>query len=467
MSLRFTLALALALLAPPPLLPSAHAEGPAPACTVTVSPGASVAEAIVAAAHGQVICVAPGTYKGKIDFHGKRIRVIGLGGPERTVLDGAGAGPVVEFSHREGRASTLEGFTITGGRFNRGAGVRLMGASPTLRRLVVRGNHATDGAGGGVAMEEGSGPLMEACTVTGNRASEGGGVALESASVLTMIGGVISKNQATQVGGGIATRPGSGLWLSNVILDGNRAGQHAGGIYLKGSPARLKNTILRGNHADQWGGAMFVYLGSSALMQNVIVVDNTAKNMGGGVYVEFAHAVLENVTLAGNVSIHQGGGLRLWNSMVVLRNLAVIKNGGGGGGGIRSSAKQPGSVTARYVYSAGNDPELPPSFKLGPGPRGGAEDKHLLDTTAKRSRSWDLHLAPGSPMVDGGDPALKDPDGSRSDIGAFGGPGAAWWDLDSDGARGWWRPGKYSRKKDQGKDCADEDPARNAKKGCR
>ena len=48
MSLRFTLALALALLAPPPLLPSALAEGPAPACTVTVSPGASVAEAIVA-----------------------------------------------------------------------------------------------------------------------------------------------------------------------------------------------------------------------------------------------------------------------------------------------------------------------------------------------------------------------------------------------------------------------------------
>ena len=34
----------------------------------------------------------------------------------------------------------------------------------------------------------------------------------------------------------------------------------------------------------------------------------------------------------------------------------------------------------------------------------------------------DLTLAAGSPAIDAGDPSISDPDGSRSDIGAFGGP---------------------------------------------
>ena len=39
-------------------------------------------------------------------------------------------------------------------------------------------------------------------------------------------------------------------------------------------------------------------------------------------------------------------------------------------------------------------------------------------------RGTDLHLVPGSPLVDAGDPGLLDPDGSRSDIGVHGGPAA-------------------------------------------
>jgi hypothetical protein len=38
----------------------------------------------------------------------------------------------------------------------------------------------------------------------------------------------------------------------------------------------------------------------------------------------------------------------------------------------------------------------------------------------------DLHLDPGSPCIDAGDPGLTDPDGSRSDIGAFGGEYGDW-----------------------------------------
>ena len=42
-------------------------------------------------------------------------------------------------------------------------------------------------------------------------------------------------------------------------------------------------------------------------------------------------------------------------------------------------------------------------------------------------------MSSGSPLVDVGDPALTDADGSASDIGAFGGPDGANWDMDGDG----------------------------------
>ena len=39
---------------------------------------------------------------------------------------------------------------------------------------------------------------------------------------------------------------------------------------------------------------------------------------------------------------------------------------------------------------------------------------------------WDLHLQPGSPLLDAGDTMVLDADLSISDIGAYGGPGSNW-----------------------------------------
>lgn len=47
-----------------------------------------------------------------------------------------------------------------------------------------------------------------------------------------------------------------------------------------------------------------------------------------------------------------------------------------------------------------------------------------LDPRFVNPSAGDFHLKPGSPAIDAGDPQIKDPDGSRSDLGAYGGPGA-------------------------------------------
>ena len=68
-------------------------------------------------------------------------------------------------------------------------------------------------------------------------------------------------------------------------------------------------------------------------------------------------------------------------------------------------------------------------------------DPHYL--VAPLAVDWDLHLSTTSPLIDAGDPTILDPDGSPSDIGVYGGPGAGLFDLDGDGYPEWWQPGPY------------------------
>ncbi|HEX2658868.1 MAG TPA: hypothetical protein VHU40_11375, partial [Polyangia bacterium] len=45
-----------------------------------------------------------------------------------------------------------------------------------------------------------------------------------------------------------------------------------------------------------------------------------------------------------------------------------------------------------------------------------------VDPMFVNAAAGDFHLLPGSPAVDAGDPAVLDPDGSRADLGVYGGP---------------------------------------------
>jgi len=87
-------------------------------------------------------------------------------------------------------------------------------------------------------------------------------------------------------------------------------------------------------------------------------------------------------------------------------------------------------------------------------------DPALLDLTDPDPRNWDLHLALSSPLIDAGGLGPLDPDGSPSDMGAYGGTGASGWDLDLDGFPEWWQPGAYDvvTYPALGWDCDDLDP---------
>ena len=79
---------------------------------------------------GDEIIVAQGTYFETIDFLGKAITLRSADGPQLTIIDGSGAGSVVQCVTGEGFDTVLDGFTITGGNANEGGGMLNINTSP-------------------------------------------------------------------------------------------------------------------------------------------------------------------------------------------------------------------------------------------------------------------------------------------------------------------------------------------------
>ena len=55
----------------------------------------TIQQAVDAAADGDTVCVAPGTWTGQVSLEGRALTLVGGGGSAATILDGDGIGPVL------------------------------------------------------------------------------------------------------------------------------------------------------------------------------------------------------------------------------------------------------------------------------------------------------------------------------------------------------------------------------------
>ena len=386
---------------------------------------ATVQAAIEDAADGDVIEVSAGTYAENLDFAGKALHIVGVDGMAATILDGGQNGPVVRFASGEGAGSVLEGVTLTNGSGERitdedgqqvpcGGGVFMQGASPTLVQVTISGNQAYDG--GGMFLTGGSAPTLTDVTIADNVAvDDGGGVyAWQSAPVLTSVR--IVRNEAQgEDGGGMVAKQNSAPVFTNVVFAGNVAPDDGGGLRVKDSDSVLSHVVFVGNVAGD-GGAIAVK-SCTATLVGVIMADNVASSQGGAVYEKSGGSALLSYSNA-------------WGNS---------PNNYDGAGGMVDPTGTDGNVS------------MDPGF---------------LDTSDPDPAHWDLHLAVSSALIDAGDPAELDPDGSVSDMGAYGGPAAASWDLDRDGHDAWWLPGAYDAATSPGMDCDDLDGSVFPGAGC-
>src|SRR5258708_3103823 len=263
----------------------------------------TVQAGINAASNGDVVLVAPGTYRENINFLGKNITVKSSNGRKVTILDGSQNGSVVTFSSKETRKAVLKGFTITNGYagpggFGSGGGILITGGetSPSIIANTITANSSCD-PGGGIYL------IASAALIKGNTISknfqkgcfggEGAGIMVENGEAgLEIIGNKIISNTWDGDGGGMYINAfGSTLIQNNVVANNTATGvfpaAHGGGIYINaGANVSLVRNLVYGNTADQGGG---VYLAVQGGTTESLVSNNFANNIssqaGSAIYI--------------------------------------------------------------------------------------------------------------------------------------------------------------------------------------
>lgn len=267
---------------------------------------------------------------------------------------------------------TISGLTITGGE---NSGIQVTVASPnatsqvSLSDLVLTGNSATLGLGGGLYIEaSGIGTTVSVDQVKAdtNIAISGGGIAIQAddEATVTVSNSLISNNEVTNDGGGIHVKNGTLLFAdpsANVTIRDSRItnnlakpethledtigpiGPRGGGIYLetriKGdgvTRSSLANNEVSNNTAWGMGGGAYIdswaLNGVTALDFTDIVNTTFSSNhaqAGGGVFVDdgsFA-SVPDNVSIRHSTITANTAGNN-WRSLTDLES--AFATGGGG-----------------------------------------------------------------------------------------------------------------------------------------
>ena len=218
------------------------AASPVHAGTITVCLDGSCdftspAAAVAAAATGDIIEIAAGTYpmSAPILVYAKDFVIRGAvdaNGRPATVLDGQNSTYHLNVLHATA-ATTFENLVLTNGAGSQGSAAYMLScAGTTFRNCSIRGNR------GGALVFNGSSVRMFGCEILNNAGasgtSAGGGVYV--AGSVSLVDCVVSGNSATLSGGGIYLPNGAVANLTNTRVCGNNApngaqiGQSSGGV---------------------------------------------------------------------------------------------------------------------------------------------------------------------------------------------------------------------------------------------
>jgi predicted outer membrane repeat protein len=247
----------------------------------------SIAAAAVAAAYGDTISIACGTYfeRNIAIPSGVTVRSV-TGDPSCVTVDATSLGRVFLCSGVDA-TTRFEGLTIRGGRVassspSAGGGGMLLvaGSSPQIRDCVFENNVATSGRGGGLNCYESS-PAVLSCTFRQNAAVDGGGVYCDHSEAVFSSCSFVADSVAW-VGGGLYAKLG-GVTVAGCSFTGNKSGIYAGGLICSGiSSPEVADCVFSGNEGF-YGGGMACVLGASPAITDTRFSSNSAGN-GGGIF---------------------------------------------------------------------------------------------------------------------------------------------------------------------------------------
>jgi hypothetical protein len=400
---------------------AANAVGPGHDGTTWAQAFATVQSALSAAAPGDELWVAAGTYPENVtvpsgvDLYGgfkgdEAARGARVWWTNLTVLDGANKASVVTIP--DGAADiTLDGFVITNGAGSYGAGIRCLGDSVVVSHNVIRGNHAVDphwSFGGGV-YASGRDVVISDNEISGNVCE----TQLPSWSMSVSFGG----------GGGIATGPYPAIIRGNTVFgnaarltDGN-GDIYGGGIVCAGG--LVQNNNVSANETTAYGYILTWrgYFNTGTAEDGGLSVTDTrvegnliANNLVRGYYDQRVSAIrasgastLVNNTIVRNAHVNGSDGAVTLGDAVTLANNVIALNGPVG-------VVAPTAAAARIRNNDVWSNAVNYAWSNGTGYVGSADltnrngnisaDPQFVDRSAANYR-----LLPGSPCVNAGDDA--------------------------------------------------------------
>ncbi|MEZ4320846.1 MAG: MopE-related protein [Myxococcota bacterium] len=321
-----------------------------------------------------------------------------------------------------GNGGTLlvEDATFMGGASNRGGALRTSGmSSVTVQRSTFVGNTAVEDGGAIYALGAMS---VSECELAANEALIEGGAMYVAAGNVQVDRSSFRGNQAAS-GGAMSVASGT-MVGTGLELVGNTASGDGGAITSFGA-TDLRYSWVCGNAASE-GGALSV-TNSTTSVTGSVLHDNSASVAGGGVHTTGGALALDQVDVVANRA-PSGGGLELGGPLDATHAVFAASQG--------YAVVSAGSVTIDWSAWFDNTPaDL--GGALVPADRGAnlVEADPQLRYSADGDCDNDDFVPPStSPLVDAGDPALTDADGTRRDIGAFGGDADGFPDADGDGA---------------------------------
>ena len=234
---------------------------------------------------------------------------------------------------------------------------------------------------------------------------KGGGIYCGKASAPAIIDCIIVDNRAI-MGGGIYCDEMASPKMVNVRLMNNNAKVSGGGVFaFKAFPDVVRSRFV-GNHAANTGGGFHAYKGAPRI-RNSVVWKNVALS-GGGISCDESLCSLVNNTIVKNRAASYGGGVLVDGGATKIVNNIIWEN-------------------ADDLYSESFGTASRPDHT-------NISDGDFLRVNGNLSKeplfvdpeNGNFRLSPQSPCIDAGRAAAtyNDPDGSRNDMGAYGGPEA-------------------------------------------
>jgi len=201
--------------------------------------------------------------------------------------------------------------------------------------------------------------------------------------------------------------------------------------FIRMTGGTIKGLTIKGGYAYYGGG---VYTSGNSTIQQCIITDNVAGilsngGLGGGLYLT-GNSTVSNCIISNNSADDLGGSIYIAQnaSSVNITNCTISGNGNNGKIFSEASNVYIENSILNAVYSGIDIRSDPlPSVKYSyAGTYWNIQD--VTNISGETMFGDYFHLLPGSVCIDSGNPDLgfNDTDGSRNNIGAYGGPFGSW-----------------------------------------